>query len=107
MNTPDYQEIFDTFKNGVFEYLIKPDLIRNSKEFGVDVKDVILWDDYSVNHHTGRIYPMFVVEYTSDGYHPSLSLQSFLSGRIKSIIEKFYPSDEFTILTPNVILKIL
>ena len=107
MDTPDYQEIFDTFKNGVFEYLIKPDLISNGKEWDVDVKDVILWDDYTVNPHTGKIYPMFVVEYTSNNYTSSLSLQSFFSGRIKSIIEKFYPSDEFTILTPNVILKIL
>lgn len=105
METPDYQKVFDTFKNGIFEYLIKPDLIRSGKEFGVEVTDVILWDDYSVNSHTGKIYPMFVVEYKSEGYYPRLSLQSFLSERIKSVIDKFYPSNEFTILGANIVLK--
>jgi len=105
MSTPNYDEIFNKFKDGVFKYIIKGEVMRKLPY----VEDIILLDEYHTNSHTGKIYPLFVVKVnknTLNTHHHSMisqrNLQIQILNVVKDGLDKFYPTGEFNLLPPNV-----
>lgn len=105
MSTPNYDEIFNKFKDGVFKYVIKSDVMRKLPY----VEDIILLDEYHTNSHTGKIYPLFVVKVNrntlNNHYHSMITqrnLQTQILNVVKDGLDKFYPTGEFNLLPPNV-----
>lgn len=106
MEETNYQERFDKFKDGVFKYIIKNDLIKLGDSKGIKIKDVILEDNLIVNNYTGKIYPVFTVIYDGSYYmNDRRRVQEFFAERIEKSLDMFYPSGEFTILSANIEFK--
>lgn len=110
MEDPKYQEIFKKFKEGIFPYVIKPDVLKKLPYVG----DIELLDEFHVNNHTGKIYPLFVVRVNKNTlnshYHSMITqrnLQIQILNVVKDSLDKFYPTGEFNLLPPNVeIIKV-
>ena len=104
MNAPNYNDIFNKFKDGVFKYVIKSDVMRKLPY----VEDIELLDEYHTNSHTGKIYPLFVVRVnrnTLSSHHHYMitqrNLQTQILNVVKDGLDKFYPTGEFNLLQPN------
>ena len=106
MSTPNYDEIFNKFKDGVFKYIIKGEVMRKLPY----VEDIILLDEYHTNSHTGKIYPLFVVKVSRNTLNinsrgvmfSERHLQIQILNVVKDGLDKFYPTGEFNLLPPNV-----
>lgn len=105
MQDPKQQEIFKKFKEGIFPYIIKSDVLKKLPY----VEDIILLDEYHTNSHTGKIYPLFVVKVNKNTiytHHHSMISQRNLQVKILNVVkdglDKFYPTGEFNLLPPNV-----
>ena len=105
MQDPKQQETFKKFKDGVFKYIIKGEVMRKLPY----VEDIILLDEYHTNSHTGKIYPLFVVKVNKNTlytHHHSMitqrNLQTQILNVVKDGLDKFYPTGEFNLLPPNV-----
>jgi hypothetical protein len=105
MSTPVYDEIFNKFKDGVFKYIIKGEVMRKLPY----VDDIMLLDEYHTNSHTGKIYPLFVVKVNKNTlytHHHSMISQRNLQVKILNVVkdglDKFYPTGEFNLLPPNI-----
>jgi len=107
MESHDYQDIFDKFKNGIFKYMIKNDVLRNFPYI-----DDIYLDEFHINSHTGKIYPLFIVKINKDKLskheHYLISnrnMQERIIKIIKRDLDRFYPTGEFVLITPNIYIK--
>lgn len=105
MKDPKNEENFKKFKDGIFPFIIKPDILRKLPY----VEDIELLDEFHVNSFTGSIYPLFVVRINkkklSEHYHHLFgqrNLQVQILNVVKDGLDKFYPTDEFNLLPPNV-----
>ena len=106
MNDPKYQEIFKKFKEGIFPYVIKSDVLRKLPY----VEDIKLLDEFHVNQYTGKIYPLFVVRVSKEELNNMYPYMMFNNRKIQEkIVEviqdglnSFYPTGEFNLLHPNV-----
>jgi len=105
MNDPKYQEIFKKFKEGIFPYVIKSDVLRKLPY----VEDIKLLDEFHVNQYTGKIYPLFVVRVSKgklDNMYTYMisqrKIQTEILNVVKDGLDKFYPTGEFNLLPPNV-----
>jgi len=105
MKDPKNEEKFKKFKDGIFPFIIKADILRKLPY----VEDIELLDEFHINNHTGEIYPLFVVRIDkkklSDHYHSMISqrnLQVQILNVVKDGLDKFYPTGEFILLPPNV-----
>jgi len=105
MNDPKYQEIFKKFKEGIFPYVIKSDVLRKLPY----VEDIKLLDEFHVNQYTGKIYPLFVVRVSKGKLYNMYTymisqrkIQTEILNVVKDGLDKFYPTGEFNLLPPNV-----
>lgn len=106
MEETNYQERFNKFKDGVFKYIIKSDLIKLGDSEGIKVDDVILDDYFVVNDYSKKIYPMFTVIYDGSYYiSDRRRVQEMFAERIEKSLDMFYPSGEFNILAANIYFK--
>lgn len=104
MEETNYQERFDKFRDGVFKYVVKNDIIKLGDSKGIEIEDVNLSDDFVVNDYNGKIYPWFIISYKGNLNYSNRTVQEFFAERIKKSLDMFYPSDEFTILAAHIIL---
>ena len=104
MEETNYQERFDKFRDGVFKYVVKSDIIKLGNSKGIKVKDVVLYDKFSINDYNGKIYLWFVISYEGNLNYGNRIVQEFFAERIEKSLDMFYPSNEFTILAANIIL---
>lgn len=111
MQDPKQQEIFKKFKEGIFPYIIKPDVLKKLPYVG----DIELLDEFHVNQYTGKIYPLFVVRVSKEELNNMYPYMMFNNRKIQEkIVEviqdglnSFYPTGEFSVLSANVeIIKV-
>ena len=106
MQDPKQQEIFKKFKEGIFPYIIKSDVLKKLPYVG----DIELLDEFHVNQYTGKIYPLFVVRVSKEELNNMYPYMMFNNRKIQEkIVEviqdglnSFYPTGEFNVLSANV-----
>lgn len=108
MQDPKQQEIFKKFKEGIFPYVIKSDVLKGRPY----IKDIEVLDEFHVNNHTGKIYPLFVAKLNMDrlyDMHPYMvdtrRLQETIVRVIQEGLDKFFPTNDFNLLAANVTLE--
>ena len=104
MESPSNNMIVNKFREGVFNYIIKPDIIRMDLQNGnVIVDEVVLKDEFDVNDYNGTIYLYFDITLKGGRYWSNIRrLQESISETIESGIKTFYPTNEFVILAANI-----
>lgn len=106
MQDPKQQEIFKKFKEGIFPYIIKSDVLKKLPYVG----DIELLDEFHINRYTGKIYPLFVVRVSKEELNNMYPYMMFNNRKIQEkIVEviqdglnSFYPTGEFNVLSANV-----
>ena len=96
--------IVDKFREGVFNYIIKPDVMRMDLQNGnVTIGDIVLKDTFDVNKNNGTISRYFDVILDGGRYWSNIHrLQERISKTIELGIKSFYPSNEFVILDGHI-----
>jgi len=103
MESPSNNMIVNKFREGVFNYIIKPDVIRMTHQQGqISIIDIILKDEFDVNDYNNTIYLYFDVILVSGLFMNKRTVQESVVKTIKSGINAFYPSNEFVILPVNI-----
>ena len=103
MESPSNNMIVNKFREGVFNYIIKPDVIRMTHQQGqISIIDIILKDEFDVNDYNNTIYLYFDVILVSGLFMNKRTVQESVVKTIKSGIKTFYPTKEFVILPVNI-----